>query len=126
MRFKNKSKYLLVLCLTICFMCIATGCTRNDNSGNPSGDMAGTATEAPSPNPTMEPSDTNNMHNTDATNDGLLDDTTNTVGDVIDDAGNTVGNVTDDVVDGVGDMVDDITGTNDTGSTTSTTGNGTR
>ena len=125
MHFKNKAKHLLVLGLLLALMCFCTGCTSNNESGNNSGDMAGTEAATPSPSPSATPMD-DNMNNDNGnvnTDEGLLDDTGNAVGNVIEDAGNTVGNVTEDVADGVGNMVDDITGTNDTGSTTSTTAN---
>lgn len=128
MCFKNKAKHLLVLGLLLTVMCFCTGCTRNDDSSNNSGDMAGTEAATPSPSPSATPLEDNmNNQNDDIDADGgLLDDTANAVGDTLDDAGDAVGNVAEDVVDGVDNMADDITGADSTGSTTSTTGNGAR
>lgn len=134
----KKGKKLLVLGLVLTYMCLATACTRNNN-GNDSGTMAGTETQNETNNNGMNNNNSNVTGTTDtqmgntsdigdtATDDGMLDNTGNAIGDAVDDAGNTIGNIVDDAANGVSDITDDLVGgDNHNNSTTSTTGNGTR
>ena len=125
---KRNFKKILVLGLVLTYMCIATGCTRDDNSN--SGDMAGTGTQnetgattdtgmtgttetGTTETSTIETSTTETITGTggaDATDDSSL----------LDDAGNAVGNVVDDVADGVSNVTDDLIGNGNTSSTETT------
>jgi len=126
---KRNIKKIIVLGLVLTYMCIATGCTRDDNTNN--GDMAGTGTQ----NETGATADTGMGNTTETsttetstTETSTTESTTGTGGadatddsSLLDDAGNAVGNVVDDVADGVSDVTNDLIGDGNTSTTESTT-----
>lgn len=128
---KRNIKKILVLGLVLTYMCIATGCTRDDNTNK--GDMAGTGTQ----NETGATTD-NGMSNTtetfttetSTTETSTTESVTGTGGadatddhSLLDDAGDAVGNVVDDVTDGVSDVTNDLIGDGNTSTTETTTEN---
>ena len=120
-------KKFIVIGLVMAYMCVAVACRNNNNdTTNPSGDMAGDGSES---NGNVNGSTTDRNDNTSTTdrndngsiyndyndngytsNNNILDDNTGIVGDTL----NGISDTANDVGNTIGNVVDDITGTNNT------------